>query len=122
ELSGGIRGHGLSVDLEYNEVAGSMIADNVNSGMYVNGETTIKKWQLEGGYMLANIPLEFVYKRDSMDTDGYERKWYANDIGINYFFNQHKAKAQFLYRIESNVNGVDGDDRNQFVMQWQFVF
>lgn len=122
ELSGGIRGHGLSVDLEYNEVAGSMMADNVNSGMYVNGETTIKKWQLEGGYMLANVPIEFVYKRDSMDTDGYERKWYANDIGINYFFNQHKAKAQFLYRIESNVNGVDGDDRNQFVMQWQFVF
>ncbi len=90
--------------------------------MYVNGETTIKKWQLEGGYMLANMPVEFVYKRDSMDTDGYERKWYANDFGINYFFNQHKAKAQILYRVESNVNGVDGADRNQFVMQWQFVF
>lgn len=99
-----------------------MIASNVNSGMYVNGETTIRKWQLEGGYMLANIPLEFVYKRDSMDSDGYERKWYANDFGINYFFNQHKAKAQFLYRVESNVNGIDGADRNQFVMQWQFVF
>jgi len=122
ELSAGIRGHGLSADLEYNQVAGEMIASNVNSGMYVNGETTIRKWQLEGGYMLANIPLEFVYKRDSMDTDGYERKWYANDFGINYFFNQHKAKAQFLYRVESNVNGVDGADRNQFVMQWQFVF
>ena len=132
ELSGGIRGHGLSVDLEYNQVAGEMLAKHfvdddgnltpLDSGMYVNGETTIKKWQLEGGYMLANIPIEFVYKRDSMDTDGYERKWYANDIGVNYFFNQHKAKAQLLYRIESNVNGVDGDDRNQFVMQWQFVF
>lgn len=122
ELSGGIRGRGLSVDLEYNQVAGEMIANNVNSGMYVNGETTIKKWQLEGGYMLANIPLEFVYKRDSMDADGYEKKWYANDLGVNYFFNQHKAKVQFLYRMESNVNGADGDDRNQFVMQWQFVF
>jgi phosphate-selective porin OprO/OprP len=122
ELSAGIRGHGVSVDLEYNQVFGEMFAQNVNSGMYVDGETTIKKWQLEGGYMLANIPLEFVYKRDSMDTDGYESKWYANDIGINYFFNQHKAKAQFIYRMESNVNGADGDDRNQFVMQWQLVF
>ena len=122
ELSAGIRGHGLSADLEYNQVFGEMFAQNVNSGMYVDGKTTIKKWQLEGGYMLANIPIEFVYKRDSMDTDGYERKWYANDFGINYFFNKHKAKAQFIYRMESNVNGADGDDRNQFVMQWQFVF
>ena len=67
-------------------------------------------------------PIEFVYKRDSMDTDGYEKKWYANDLGVNYFFNKHKAKVQFLYRMESNVNGADGDDRNQFIMQWQFVF
>ena len=58
----------------------------------------------------------------SQDTDGYQKKWYANDIGINYFFNQHKAKAQLVYRMESNVNGQDGDDRNQLVMQWQFVF
>jgi hypothetical protein len=122
ELSGGMRGHGFSVDLEYNQILGEMIAGNVNSGMYVNGETTIKKWQLEGGYMLDNLPLELVYKRDSMDTDGYARKWYANDFGINYFFNQHKAKVQVVYRMESNVNGVDGDDRNQLVMQWQFVF
>lgn len=122
ELSGGIRGRGLSVDLEYNQVFGEMVAENVNSGMYVDGETTIKKWQLEGGYMLANLPLEFVYKRDSMDADGYERKWYANDIGVNYFFNKHKAKVQLLYRMESNVLGQDGDDRNQLVMQWQFVF
>ena len=120
-LSGGIRGHGLSVDLEYNQVFGEMIAKNVNSGMYVDGETTIKKWQLEGGYMLANLPIEFVYKRDSMDTDGYAKKWDANDIGINYFFNKHKAKAQFIYRMESNVNDADGDDRHQKEMQWQFV-
>ena len=122
ELSGGVRGHGLSVDLEYNEIAGDMIADNVNTGMYVDGKTTIKKWQLEGGYMLANIPIEFVYKRDSMDTDGYDAKWYANDFGINYFFNKHKAKAQLVFRDESNVNGEDGDNRQQIVMQWQFVF
>ena len=122
ELSGGIRGHGLSADLEYNQVFGEMIAENVNAGMYVDSETTIKKWQLEGGYMLKNVPVEIVYKRDSMDTDGYQKKWYANDIGINYFFNQHKAKAQLVYRMESNVNGQDGDDRNQLVMQWQFVF
>ena len=122
ELSGGVRGHGLSVDLEYNEIDGDMIASNVNTGMYVDGQTTIKKWQLEGGYMLGNFPLELVYKRDSMDTDGYEAAWYANDFGLNYFFNKHKAKVQFVFRDESNVNGKDGDNRQQVVMQWQFVF
>jgi len=122
ELSGGLRGHGFSVDLEYNQIQGEMIANNVNSGMYVDGKTTVKKWQFEGGYMLSNLPLEFVYKRDSMDTDGYEKKWYANDFGINYFFNKHKTKVQFIFRDESNVNGVDGENRQQVVTQWQFVF
>ena len=126
ELSGGVRGRGLSVDLEYNEVAGELQAKNfidddgnltpLNSGMYVDGETTIKKWQLEGGYMLPMLPIELVYKRDSMDTDGYETSWYANDFGLNYFFNKHKAKVQFVLRDESNVN------RQQVIMQWQFVF
>jgi len=57
-----------------------------------------------------------------MDTDGYDAKWYANDFGINYFFNKHKAKVQFLYRDESNIVGNPDLDGNQFVMQWQFVF
>jgi phosphate-selective porin OprO/OprP len=132
ELSGGVRGRGLSVDLEYNEIAGELQARSfsddegnlipLNSGMYINGETTIKKWQLEGGYMLPNIPIELVYKRDSMDADGYETAWYANDFGLNYFFNKHKAKVQFVFRDESNVNGADGDNRQQVIMQWQFVF
>ena len=132
ELSGGVRGRGLSVDVEYNQIAGEMQAKNfidddgnltpLDSGMYVNGETTVKKWQVEGGYMLGSMPIEFVGKYDSMDTDGYDRTWNAVDIGLNYFFNQHKAKAQLIYRMESNVNGADGDDRNQLVMQWQFVF
>ncbi len=122
ELSGGLRGKGFSVDLEYNQVFGRMFDRNVTSGMYVDGETTIKKWQLEGGYMLANTPVEFVGKWDSMDTDGYESEWTAYDLGVNYFFNKHKAKVQFLVRSESNVDGVDGDDRRQVVMQWQFVF
>ncbi len=122
ELSAGIRGRGVSADLEYNQINGKMIADNVDSGMYVNGETTIDKWQIEGGYMLASAPVELVAKWDSMDTDGYETEWQAFDVGLNYFFNKHKVKVQFLYRNESNVNGVDGDDRWQGIMQWQFVF
>ncbi len=131
ELSAGMRGRGLSLDVEYNQIAGELQARNfedgdgnlipLDSGMYVNGETTIKKWQVEGGYMLGGMPIEFVGKYDSMDTDGYDKTWNAVDIGINYFFNKHKAKAQLVYRMESNVNGSE-DDRQQLVMQWQFVF
>ena len=72
--------------------------------------------------MLANMPIEFVYKRDSMDTDGYGAKWYANDFGLNYFINKHKAMVQLVFRDESNVNGAYGDNRQQVIMQWQFVF
>jgi hypothetical protein len=124
ELSAGLRGRGFSVDLEYNEIDGELTAKNetATGGLYVNGETTIEKWQLEGGYMLPSIPLELVYKYDSFDADGFETEWTGNDFGINYFFNKHKAKVQFVYRLGSDVQGVKGDDSELFIMQWQFVF
>lgn len=122
ELSAGLRGRGFSVDLEYNQIDADLLDSNFTGGLYVNGTTTLDKWQLEAGYMLANIPLELVYKYDSFDADGYEKTWTGNDFALNYFFNKHKAKVQFVYRLGSNVLGVDGDDRDTFIMQWQFVF
>ena len=122
ELSAGMRGRGFSVDLEYNEIDGELVDPVFTGGLYVDGQTTIKKWQLEAGYMLPMIPMELVYKRDSFDSDGYDEEWIGNDFALNYFFNKHKAKVQFVYRLGRSVEGVDGDDLNTFIMQWQFVF
>lgn len=122
ELSAGLRGRGFSVDLEYNQIVADLIDRSFTGGLYVDGSSTLKKWQLEAGYMLANVPLELVWKHDSFDADGFDRKWEGDDLALNYFFNKHKAKVQFVYRLGRNVLGVDGDDRDTFIMQWQFVF
>jgi hypothetical protein len=122
ELSGGLRGRGFSVDLEYNQIDGDLVDPSFTGGLFLNGQTTLEKWQLEGGYMLPMIPIELVYKHDSFDADGYDKTWTGDDFALNYFFNQHKAKVQLVYRLGRNVAGVDGDDLNTFIMQWQFVF
>lgn len=122
ELSAGIRGRGLSIDAEYNLINGELIDEQFTGGLYVNGETDLDKWQLEGGYMLSSNNLEFVYKHDEFDADGFDESWKGDVFGVNYFWNQHKTKVQLLYRLDSNVLGVRGDDLDTFLMQWQFVF
>ena len=48
--------------------------------------------------------------------------WDATELGINYFWNKHKVKVQFTYRMGQNVNGVNGVDADTGLLQWQFVF
>ena len=72
--------------------------------------------------MIPGNKVEIVGKYQSQDTDGFEKAWQATEVGVNYFWNKHKAKMQLTYRVGKNVFGVDGDDTNSIFMQWQFVF
>ena len=122
ELSAGLRGRGVSIDGEYQVVEADTVDPAFTGGVYRNGSTDLDKIHLEGGYMLPNKRVEVVAARDSLDADNYESAWERIELGVNYFWNKHKVKVQMRYRIGENVNGVSGDDRDSFVMQWQFVF
>jgi hypothetical protein len=122
EISGGLRGRGFSVDLEYNLVSGDTVDPTFTGGLYRNGSTDLDKYQIEGGYMLAHTPLEIVGRYQSLDADNYEEAWNATEFGLNYFWNKHKAKVQLTYRLGENVAGQKGVDGETILVQWQFVF
>ncbi|MFV2073325.1 MAG: porin [Thermoanaerobaculales bacterium] len=122
EIGVGLRGKGISVDAEYQIVSGETVDPAFSGGIYVDGETELKKISLEGGYMLSGNRFEIVGSWEQMDADGYEQPWQATLIGFNYFFNRHKVKAQFNYIFGENVFGVAGVDANTIHLRMQFVF
>jgi hypothetical protein len=122
ELSAGVRGKGVSIDAEYNLVSGGTVDPTFTGGLYRNGTTDLDKYQIEGGYMLSGSPVELVARYQSLDADNYEDAWNATEFGVNYFWNKHKVKMQFTYRMGENFNGERGVDADTVLAQWQFVF
>lgn len=122
EISAGLRGRGFSVDAEYNVIHAELIDGAFTGGVYVAGETELTKYQLEGGYVLPGDRFEVVGRYDAFDADGFATTWTGLTVGVNYFWNEHDVKVQALYRQDSDVAGVRGDDLDSIVVQWQFVF
>jgi hypothetical protein len=122
EISAGIRGNGISVDVEYNLISGDTVDPTFTGGVYRNGSTDLDKFHLEGGFMLPGNRLELVGSWESLDADNYQDAWSATEVGLNYFWNKYKVKAQLTYRMGENRFGEPDNDGDTTLLQWQFVF
>ncbi len=121
ELSGGVRGNGLSFDLAYQTINAETVDTGFTGGIYSSGETDLDKLTIEGGYMIAKN-FEIAAGYETQDADNYATEWERMNVGLNWFFNKHKAKVQLTYRMGENVDGVDGADTDTTYLQTQFVF
>ncbi len=122
EISAGIRGNGISIDAEYNLISGDTVDPTFTGGVYRNGSTDLDKFHLEGGFMLPSNQVELVGGWESIDADNYQDTWTATEIGVNYFWNKHKVKAQLIHRMAESRFGVPGEDGDTSLLQLQFVF
>ncbi|NND61000.1 MAG: hypothetical protein HKN49_12105, partial [Gammaproteobacteria bacterium] len=121
EVSVSARGNGFSADVDYQSIDADTVVSDFTGGVYSNGGTDLEKIAVEGGYLFPNN-VELVAAWDTQDADGYATPWERTSVGANYYFNKHKMKAQFTYRMGKNVNGVRGTDEHTGFMQFQFVF
>jgi hypothetical protein len=122
EVSTGVRGHGFSGDVEYQMISADTVDGTFTGGLYRNGTTGLDLFAVEGGYMLPNNHVEFVAGWDSVDADNYDDAWTRTKVGVNWFWNEHKAKIQFSYRKSDNYLGEAGVDADAYTTQIQFVF
>jgi len=122
ELSAGLRGRGLSADVEYQMIHAEIIDSMFTGGIYRDGETDLDKLAVEVGYMLDAAPVEFVGGWETLDSDNYDKAVERKSIGVNWYWNKHKAKWQNTFRVSDNVDGVDGESLKEFYSQLQFVF
>ncbi len=122
EISGAFRYMGASVDVEYNLFNADLIDSSVTSGLFKNGSTDLENFAIEGGYMIIPSKLEIVAGYQWQDADNYATSWTRTSVGLNYFFKKHDLKAQMTYRIGSDLDGVNGNDQDEFFAQVQYVF
>jgi len=121
-VSAGLRGHGFSADAEYQQISADTVDSEFTGGLYRNGTTDLNIFAIEGGYMIPGISLELVGGWDSFDADNYQSKFERTSIGLNWYWNKHKAKLQTTYRMVKNFLGSKGADQDVVMVQMQFVF
>ena len=122
EISGAVRGHGVSVDAQYNRFEVDAVDDTYSSGIFKGGDTTLEALAIEGGYMLIPSRLEIVAAYQEMDTDSYARSWTRRSIGANYFINKHNTKLQATFRQGRDLDGVKDKDNDELFIQAQYIF
>ena len=121
ELSAGIRGNGLSADVENQMIDADTVDPAFTGGLYLNGTADLHIMAVEAGYMFHK-KVEVVAGWDSMDTDNFTDGVRRTSVGLNWFLNQHKTKLQTTFRSWENVGGVTGVDLDELFAQFQFVF
>ena len=97
-------------------------SEDFTGGIYVEGESDIDIMSLQGGYLLPMAPVELVVGRDTIDAEGYDRKWARTSVGVNWYWDDQNAKVQAIYRSNSNMNGVEDQDQGEVIVQFQFLF
>ena len=122
EVSAAFRGHGLSVDAQYNTFDVDTVAPTFTGGMYLDGKTTLSSYAVEGGFMAVQKTLELILAYQSQDADNYADAWKRTSVGANWFIQKHKIKVQMTYRVGENLKGVTGKDENELYIQTQYVF
>jgi hypothetical protein len=122
ELSGGVRTHGFSADVQLNRIRGDTVDSDFTGGLYRDGSTDLDQISLVSGYMVVRDRLEITAGWQSQDADNYEEAWERTSVGLNYFWNRYKVRGQLTYQRGENVNGTRGQDGDTLFAQMQFVF
>lgn len=122
EISGGIRGHGISIDAEYNVFNADTVDPAFTGGLYTAGDTELENFSVEGGYMIIPSRLELAAGYQWQDADGYTDEWERLSFGANLFIHKHDIKLQVTYRMGEHVNGAADQDDDELFVQAQYVF
>lgn len=122
ELSGGLRGHRLSVDAEYERVRATARTYDVTAGLYTHGEARLHKAGVEAGFMLRPRRLELVGAADVLAPATYARAWSRRAAGLSWYVAGPAVKFQVMERVSRNDHGVSGARSRATYVQAQFAF
>jgi len=122
EVSGGVRGHGFSADVEWQIVSGDTVDPAFTGGIYRDGTTDLDKLALEAGYLFPGNHWEIAAGWDSLDADNYADTFDRITVGFNYFVHKHDLKFSANYRMVENFLGLAEQDNNVVFAMAQYVF
>ncbi|MEO5897404.1 MAG: porin [Vicinamibacterales bacterium] len=122
EISGGLRGHGVSVEAELERITVAAIDRQATSDLYSGGEAALNKASVEVGYMFVPAKFEWLASADMLDAATFASTWQRLSVGINAYVNGHRLKFSLMHRESFNDAGTDGARSRQTFIQSQFAF
>lgn len=121
EVSSGVRGFGVSADVEYQYIRGNLVDPNFTGGLYVGGVTSLNKFSANGGYMLPRN-VELVGAWSVVDATGFQRSLTETTVGMNWFVMKYAVRFSATYSFQCNVNGVPDSNLGVARVSTQFVW
>jgi hypothetical protein len=122
EVSGGLRGGGVTIDAGFHRIDAQTIDPAVTAGVYSNGDARMYVTGLEGGYMLPGGHVELLGGFDVIAITAQPSTMYRPAFGANWYINQHRLKFQFSHRETFNALGASGVRLHATTLQAQLVF
>ncbi len=123
ELSGGLRGRGISVDWQHNRIWGETVLPDFTGGIYTDGDTRLDVSALEAGYRIPGSIVELGGGVTRFDADGFEDAWNQATAVVNlHVVRRFIYKLQLSHTWNSNRLGIPEADFAQTRIQFQYVW
>ena len=122
EASAAFRGHGWSIDTEFEHVASHAIDPTLTAGLYEAGDAELAKASVEAGRMVIARRLEIVGAYDVVKAGTYDRPWQRLTGGLSWYAVGHNVKFQAMHRWSHDDLGVAGARARSTYVQAQFAF
>lgn len=107
EVSGGLRGHRLSLDAEYHYL-GADAGQPANAGWFSAGRARLHLAALEGGYMVVPRRVELSSAFDLVDVGTYARVIRRASAGATVYILRDQVRLQITHRETFDDKGVPG--------------
>lgn len=122
EASAGLRGHGWSVDTEFEHISSHAIDPGFIGGLYEAGKAALVKASVETGHMVIARRLEVVGAYDVVKAGTYGRPWQRAAGGLSWYPAARSVKFQIMHRISHDDRGIAGARVTTTFVQAQFAF
>ncbi len=127
ELSSAYRGHGWSIDAQYNTFSAEAVAADLGkiNGATIfaaNGDAELDVYALEVGYAVIPEKVQIAVSYAVQDAEPYANEFIQTQIGATYYVKKHNIKFQGTYRIEDSRDGIVDNDNNTFFLQAQYLY
>ncbi len=123
EISGGLRGRGITLDWQYNRIRGETVAEDFTGGLYLGGVTHLDVAAVEGGYWIRGSSVELGGALSRLDADGYSETWDNSTLALNlHKRDKFYGKLQISHSWISSRHGIPGENFQETRVQVQYVW
>jgi|SaaInlStandDraft_1057018.scaffolds.fasta_scaffold17384_1 phosphate-selective porin OprO and OprP len=122
EMVMALRYEAFALDLAHNRFDAKLVDPSITSGLYLNSETELKQLSAELGFAVLKNKLDLVAGYEHQDADNYSKAWTKSSLGFVHYIKGHDIKVMGTASKGDHVDGVAGNELDEFLLMFQFKF